>query len=409
MERYIKLTKESFAALASKVSGRLRTSNDTLEVVPNEPEHSRHTNTMTGMLRDLVEMRTVTGAFAENNEALEYIDRYLSERGMRVKRFEWNGFGSLVATTQHTKTPKVMFVFHVDVVPGTEDLFKLREKDGKYYGRGTFDMKFAIPPLLKLIDDWQDDLHEYDFGVMVNTDEEVGGYDGVVRLVNDEGYKPLIAVVPDGGDNWKMETFSKGLWLVNLVATGKSAHGSRPWEGESATARVIDAVNAVRKLFSGTTRKDSTLTIAMMHGGAAVNQVADQAEIHLDMRFGSKKDMDVLVPKIRKICKEANIKIADTIISDPVVNKLDDPAIASFTRSIQTVTGARPGEVMSYAGADARHLAVKGIPCAIVRPPGGNLHGPGEWVDKKGFLQLIDIYKDYLQREARSTKTAPKS
>lgn len=401
MDKYIKLTRESFAALASKVSGRLRTNAGTLEVVA-EPQRHELVNNMESMLRDLVGMRTLTGEYDENHAALEYIDNYLSERALHVKRFEYNRYESMVATTQRTLKPKIMFVMHIDVVPGPSRLFKLREKDGKYFGRGTFDMKFAIPPALKMIDDLyrHEKLHKYDFGLMITSDEEVGGFEGVERLIK-EGYIPDVVVVPDGGDNWKLETFCKGLWLIAMTAKGKNAHGSRPWEGESANAKLIDTLQEVRALFTGKNHSDSTLTLAMIHGGNAINQVADEATANLDMRFGSQSDVDTIIPKIRNICKKNEVFIDDEIFSKPVINSLSSPKIASFAKSVQKVTGSKPDEVISHAGTDARHFAAVGVPCAIVRPPGGNLHGPGEWVSKEGFFQLKDIFADYVEREAR--------
>ena len=53
-------------------------------------------------------------------------------------------------------------------------------------------------------------------------------------------------------------------------------------------------------------------------------------------------------------------------------------------------------------GTDARHFAAKGTQCAIVRPPGGNLHGPTEWISKEDFFKLKDVLRDYLGRETKS-------
>lgn len=399
MDRYIRLTRKTLKSLAGRVSGRLRVSNGEVSVV-EAPKSKRPATSMEGLFRDLISMRTVTGDYDEAHVALEYIDEYLSERAMHVKRFEWNGFESLVATTRKTKTPKVMFVLHLDVVPGADELFELREQGDKYYGRGTFDMKFAIPPALQLVDDLQDKLHEYDFGIMINTDEEVGGFDGAAQLI-DEGYLPGSVISPDGGDGWKLETFMKGLWLITVTAKGRNAHGSRPWEGDSAITKIIDATQQIRGLFKGTDQKDSTITVSMIGGGTAINQVADEATASFDMRFGSVEDTKELMAGVKKVLKKLDIKITDEVFSEPVVNSLSNPMIASFASSIQKVTGTPPGEVISHAGSDARHFAAKNIPCIIVRPPGGNHHGPGEWISKKGFFQIKDIYQDYIEREAK--------
>src|SRR5215831_3869085 len=91
--------------------------------------------TMDDILRDLVAIPSVTSDREANHAALEYIDHYLSKRGLRVRRFAWNGVESLLTTTQRTNQPRVCLMAHADVVPGADELFKLTEKDGSYYGR----------------------------------------------------------------------------------------------------------------------------------------------------------------------------------------------------------------------------------------------------------------------------------
>src|SRR4030095_15751067 len=107
---------------------------------------------MENILKELVQIPSVSEDPLAINPAIEYIDRYLSERGMHVIRYESNGVESIVATTQKTKTPKVMLAAHVDVVPAPLDQFVFKKKGDKYYGRGVCDMKFAIAAYLQLID-----------------------------------------------------------------------------------------------------------------------------------------------------------------------------------------------------------------------------------------------------------------
>jgi hypothetical protein len=63
------------------------------------------------------------------------ISTILHQRGMYVRRLAWNGVESLVATTRRTKKPTVYLMGHIDVVPAPEYLFRLEERDGKYYAR----------------------------------------------------------------------------------------------------------------------------------------------------------------------------------------------------------------------------------------------------------------------------------
>jgi alpha/beta superfamily hydrolase len=52
-------------------------------------------NASLDILTKLIAIPSVSGDFAANNHALEYIDSFLSARGMHVARFEFEGFGSM--------------------------------------------------------------------------------------------------------------------------------------------------------------------------------------------------------------------------------------------------------------------------------------------------------------------------
>ena len=319
---------------------------------------------------------------------------------MHINRLEHNGFESLVATTRRTKTPKVLLAAHLDVVPGDDALFSLKEKGGKYYGRGTYDMKFAIPAFLQVVDDLQDKLQDYDFGIMITTDEEVSGENGTGWLVK-QGYRPEVAVLPDGGTDWNLETFAKGVWHITLNASGKSAHGSRPWEGDSAINKLLDGLSELRSLLDAENREASTINVGTISGGEVVNQIADHASAAVDIRIGRSQNIEALKKKVLEICKRNSLSAKTVAAEPPIINNLDTPLLSSFAASVEKVIGRKTKESMSFGSSDAKYFTALGIPCAIVRPEGGNLHGPDEWISKQGFFDLRKIVKDYIEREAR--------
>jgi succinyl-diaminopimelate desuccinylase len=99
----------------------------------------------TKLLRQLVAMPTISGDHDANNRALSFVQHFLASRGMYVERYQEKGFGSLLATTTPgNKQPSVLLTAHIDVVPGEQEQFKLEISEGRIYGRGVMDMKFAI-------------------------------------------------------------------------------------------------------------------------------------------------------------------------------------------------------------------------------------------------------------------------
>ncbi|HSX28995.1 MAG TPA: M20/M25/M40 family metallo-hydrolase [Candidatus Saccharimonadales bacterium] len=356
---------------------------------------------LVGMLSDLVSLPTVTGQYDANHDALDYIERFVAERGMHVVRHEWNGVESLIATTKVTKTPTVMLAAHIDVLPAPEASFQLTEKDGKLYGRGVLDMKFAIATYLKLVDSLADNLQDYDFGIMITTDEEAGGYDGVVRLI-EAGYIPKVCVLPDGGDNWQVQIHAKGALGFTLSATGKASHGSRPWLGENAVLRLMDAIRDIYALFpEHMGPRTNTVSIGKIQGGNAINQVADSAELLLDVRVLTEAEHARLLAEIEAICERHDVQAALTWDIPVTEFDLKDPYIKPFADIIQEVTGTVVKGSRTTGTNDIRFFKPHNTPCISFYPPGDGHHGPIEWIDKQALYDTAEIVEQYIRRMAK--------
>ena len=358
---------------------------------------------MFDILQKLVELPTVSSDRAVNEVALDYIEDFLARRGMHTKRFMWQGHGSLVATTRPTKTPTVMFAGHIDVVPADPSQFVLRQENGRIYGRGVVDMKSAIAAYLQLIDDIKDELGQYDIGIMITTDEEVGNgpeTNGSSYILS-QGYRSKVCVLPDGGSNWQLETRSKGAYHFDLTTSGKSAHGSRPWEGENAISKLLGALRDIQELFANEGPLTSTHNIGTISGGQATNQIAESARVAIDVRYMEPEDLPQLQAELGAIAARHGAELREQVIIPPQKNELSNPWIASFRDSIESVTGIVCTGTMSYGGGDARYFNELNIPCAIFYPPGSGHHGAEEWIEASALPLFREILADYIAKTAR--------
>lgn len=371
----------------------------TLRMQPNTATKPQSDETVIDILRDIVAMPTVTGQREAIHDALNYIDKMLSDLGMHIERFEWNGFESLVATTRPTKTPTVLLLGHIDVVPGPPSLFELKEQRDCYTGRGVLDMKTGIAAFLATAKELGDNLAQYDFGIMIVSDEEVGGFDGAARLV-DEGYRPKIVVVPDGGNNWAMEGAAKGIWHLTIEAKGQSAHGSRPWEGKNAINTLLHALQEMSVLFEDQGPKTSTMNIGVIKGGKAINQIPADATASIDIRFSDASEQARLTRTIRDIIDSHDMTVTTEVRADPVFNDPKNPYLSAYKDCVESVIGKKVEWMQSYAGNDGRFFAAHGIPLACGYPTGGNHHGEAEWIDKNGPLQLQKAIMQFIMQVA---------
>ena len=358
---------------------------------------------MEEILAKLVAFKSVTEDLSANKAALDYIEQFVAMRGMYTKQYEWHGAPALVATTRpHRKTPTVMLAGHIDVVPATNEQFTLHKDDEKYFGRGVLDMKGSIAVFLRIIDELQDQLADFDLGLIITSDEETGGYNGTPNLL-EAGYVPKVCVLPDGGDNWQIQLSSKGVLQLNIATSGRAAHGSRPWKGDNANLRLIRVLHDVMTLFPENAPDTNTVNIGKISGGEAINQVADAAEALVDIRCISERDKQQLLEQVKSICEAQDAKLTVLMEGAGTAFELSNPHFKRFAEIVTEVTGVTVTGSHAYGSSDARYFAALDVPCISLYPPGGGHHGPNEWVSIKGLQQLRAIVTQFIIETARES------
>lgn len=353
-------------------------------------------------LEKLVAFPTTTSNIAANTEALDYLATFFAERGLFVARYDFDGHGALVATTKEgSKTPKVLLGAHIDVVPGPDELFKLREANGKFYGRGTYDMKFAVASYMQALDVIGQNIANYDLGIMITTDEEIGGMYGTERLV-EMGYHPEVCILPDGGQNWHLETLAKGFIFGEIRINGQTAHGSRPWEGDSATFRLVETLHEIVQLFHHQAIDTNSLNISIIEGGDAINQIPGSARATLDIRYLSIGDYHNITEQLTAICKKHGAEYQENFKGAPGATDLEHPLVKPFVDSIIKTTGREVSGTLSVGSSDARFFAELGVPCILTHPDGGGQHADDEWIDAQGVDQFTTVLLNYLAKVAQT-------
>ena len=372
----------------------------------NKDSYSHYMKTIKQLLADLVAFPTTEDNPEARREAMDYIEDILRKYLPHVQRYEWNGFESLYAAPTKTKTPKVLLAAHVDVVVGQPEQFKLVAKDGNLYGRGVSDMKFAVAGYLAMLNEL-DDVSKYDFGILITSDEEIGGYNGVKKFV-DDGYLPQIVVLPDGGGSWTLEQAAKGMIRPYFTARGIPMHGSRTWEGESAIEKMMNFLRQVQyDLFPEQGPETNTFNVGRIEGGNVFNQISDICTADVDIRPVDNTEAKRILAKMDKIARDNDVTYELLLNESAIQINLDDPLVKAFIASVEKVLG-RPIQTMrGLAGSDARHWAPHNIPTMVMYPESGEHHGDHEWLSEEALHHFKDIVIDYLNAVALSPQTTP--
>ncbi len=355
---------------------------------------------MENTLAKLVSYHSTTDNRTANNDALDFINQFVTERGMHTKFIEQEGIRSLIATTKpNLKQPVVMLGGHIDVVPGPDELFTLRKDHENFYGRGVLDMKGPIAVFLNTIDSLKDNLMQFNLGLMITTDEETGGVNGTPAVL-EQGYIPSVCILPDGGDNWQIQRSSKGVLQLKISTSGRATHGSQPWNGDNANLKLIRVIYEIHNLFPKNGPSDNTINIGKINGGTAINQVADAAEAFIDIRVISEDDKQQLLKKIELVCHEHKAALDIVMNGISAISDFQNPYIKRFAEIVNEVTNVKIKGSHAYGSSDARFFTERNIPCISLYPPGAEHHSSNEWVNIEGLHQFQEIITQYLLETA---------
>ena len=344
-------------------------------------------------LEQLVSIPSVSENTAACREILEFVADQIKSHHLFISSDMERDNPWLIATTQDTKEPEILFVSHLDVVPAETAMFSMKKEGEKLIGRGVYDMKLAATAYLHFIRQQADRLSRLNIGFLFTTDEEIGGHS--VPALLELGWRPKVVFIPDGGDNWQIEELAKGLYGIELTARGKTAHGSRPWEGENALHRIIDATNELRKLFPHQSPDTATLSVNQINGGTAINQIADLATVKIDFRSFHREDLALFYAEVVRLCDEFDLELSITQEGSAHIFDKTSNTAKRFLSILEEITEKPTEYTRSFGGSDARHFAQYNIPCIVIEPYGGGRHSAHEWLlasDLPRYYKLIETW-----------------
>jgi acetylornithine deacetylase/succinyl-diaminopimelate desuccinylase-like protein len=346
-------------------------------------------------LRQLIEIPSVTDDITNNQKVLNFVKQAAQEAGMHINIYNDNGYPILVASSKITKSPQVLLTAHADVVPSPIELFRLRADNKRLYGRGVLDMKFAIASYLELIKLLSKDLHKYNFAIAITSDEETRNLNASYLL--SIGYKPKVVILPDGSSDWQIESKAKGAWTTKISVKGIAAHGSRPWEGDSATYKLLDLISELRATFKDQKPNTDTLNISLLEAGEAVNQIPQHASATVDMRVINQEALLSRQKHLDALCKKYGAEYQVLTLLEPFEHDLDNRYFKIFRKIAETETGKSIGTTISQGASEAVSFHLAGIPCIVTCPVGSGRHSPNEWIDRSSLSHYVPILAKFLE------------
>lgn len=348
------------------------------------------------LTEELIRFKTMHSHPEEIARCAAFIETYLNEHHMAYTRVEHGGYPSLLILPDGADA-KVLLMAHIDVVDGAEDLFEPVVRDGRLYGRGAIDDKYAAALCLVLAKEHLTRLraqgksqHDLPFGVLITSDEEIGGYLGVGKVV--ESVRPEFCIALDGGLPEKIVVKEKGLLTLKMTARGKAAHGSRPWLGENAVDNLIEDYAKLKTRFEKPVAGSwcRTLNLGIINAGKSFNQVPDRAEAVFDIRYTENDDPEQLFATLQA-----------TVNSELSVMRTEPMFLGGSSPYLDRLRQLAPEAEIGFehGASDARFFSQKGIPGIIWGADGEHsAHAVDEHVRIDSIFKLYMLLDQFLTK-----------
>lgn len=340
-----------------------------------------------------------------NMALMDYVAGLLAEAGIESRLIPdpAGGKANLYASTGPGEGG-VMLSGHTDVVPvegqaWTHPPFELTEADGRFYGRGTADMKgFCAVAIATMLEASTRKL-AVPLHLALSYDEEIGcmGVRSLVTMLEGAPVRPRLCIVGEP-TSMQVATGHKGKVALRATCTGREGHSALAPLALNALHLAADFINAVRNLQADVAAhgaKDgdydvpyTTLHVGKMSGGVQVNIVPNTAVLDFEIRSLAEDDPAVLIERLREkaeaICAplraefpEAAIRI-ERLWDYPGLGTPSDAAVVNFVKGL---TGANGTMKVAFGTEGGLFDARLGIPTVICGP--GSMaqgHKPDEFV-----------------------------
>jgi acetylornithine deacetylase len=350
---------------------------------------------------------TLAAGGAGEAEVGEYVARVLGGLGLDVRKLEPEpGRMSVVGTlTGSGGGRSLMLNAHYDTVgvEGMDEPFSAAVRDGKMFGRGSFDMKGSLAAQIAAVKALRDAgvRPRGDVVIAAVADEEYGsiGTQSVIEAVKTDA---AIVTEPTAV---QICLAHKGYLWIEVETKGRAAHGSRFEQGIDANMRMgrflggLDALEKdLRSRAPHALVGPPSLHAAMLQGGDGLSTYAASCKLQIERRTvpGETErqavgEIQVIIDRLREADPAFEAIVRPYFVRNPFEVPREAEVVRALDRASRSVLGREPNYMGDTPWMDAALLQAAGIETVVMGPGGGGAHAAVEWVELESVAQMAAI------------------
>jgi len=306
----------------------------------------------------------------------------------------------------------IVFAGHTDTVPCDEVLwsqppFALTEKDNRWYGLGSADMKGFFPFVLEAARKFHDIEFTAPLILLATADEETSMC-GARALKEMSIPKARHAIIgePTG---LRPVRLHKGIIMESILITGRSGHSSNPGYGASALEAMTDVLVDLRAWRQSLQEKYTnplfevpvpTMNFGCIHGGDNPNRICGACELQIDVRPVPGMDIHelqhIIRERVQPIAARHQVK-AEVHSLFPGIPPFETSAQSDIVKLAERLTG-HSAEAVGF-GTEASFLNDLGMETIVLGP--GNIeqaHQPDEYLDMERIRPTLTLVENLISR-----------
>lgn len=324
---------------------------------------------------------------------------------------------NLVATYGDPDRSSLCMSGHLDTVPVVDEQWThaphgAEISDGRLWGRGATDMKSGVAAIVCAAESYARSYpaDAAPISLVLTGGEELGCL-GAAALCAEHGLLPKAhaLLISEPTSNLPLVGHRGAVW-VDLVASGRSCHGSTPELGVNAVHLLTDALVRVRRWHEENPSVHDvlgprTLSTGTISGGVQRNVVPDHARAELDFRAGVPDDWRTLADNLAGVVGD-DMQVAPNVSVGPVYTEPDE----AFVRAATAIAASRdleaPEPPVARFITDASVLtpALGDVPTLIWGPGSADLaHVVDEWCAVDEIVQAAEMFDALLDGYAEDS------
>lgn len=362
-------------------------------------------------LADLIRINSINPTLAPGaageREIGEYVAAALGSLGLDVRTFEPEPGRVTVAGTLGGSGggKSLMLNAHYDTVgvEGMDEPFSAALRDGKMFGRGSYDMKGSLAAQMaaaKTLVDSGTRLRG-DLVIAAVADEEYASI-GTADLIQHIRTDAAIVTEPTAT---KICLAHKGYLWIEVETKGCAAHGSRFESGIDANMRMgrfLAQLDQLERELRGRTPHPlvgpPSLHAATIKGGEGLSTYAASCKLQIERRTipgeteaQAVREVQEIIDRLRAADPGFEATVHAFFARDPFEVGREAEIVRKLDRAAMKVLGRAPEYFGDTPWMDAALLSAAGIETVVMGPAGGGAHASLEWVEMESVAQVAAI------------------